>query len=432
MWPFKDKKHNDQKPEQKSLVLGTSHELGSFLIFGHHGAATASSALNLYNDSTAVSIPINMIAEAFASIEPVIKKQNIIIPEHPILDLLKKPSSFFTQSLFFEALAKNYLITANAYVVALGGVNRPPLELQPISPSNVSEVEGGQGLVARFIISGNSLSGSYEINKNNKSVRYFKGGLSEIKQIRGFSVKNNSLLRGQSLLISASAEVRQHILGNTHNVSMLERGGRLSVVFNLSDNLSQDDFLAAKENIKSQYGGASKAGEIGVTGGSKLDIKELGTNNKDMDFAKLQEMAKQAVALQYKVPLPLITTAASTFSNMREARLALYDDAVLPLADRIFGALTMLLMPRYGEDPTDVQITYDIDSITALSIRRNEELKLRRDLNLESLNEFRASIGREPVEGGDVVLAPATMVPVGTDLFTEDNDPDAGLLRDED
>lgn len=435
MWlPFR-KKSVTSKVESKSLVLGTSPELGSFLLLGHLGAATASSALSLYSKSTAVSIPVNMVAEAFASIEPVVRKDGKIITDHPVLDLLKKPSPFYTQDLFLETLGKHYLITGNAYVVALGGVNRPPLELQPISPANANDVEGDQGFVRNFIVSGNTLAGSYEINKNKRAVRYLAGNLKEIKQIRGFSVRNNSLLRGQSPLESASAEVRQHIMGNTHNVSLLERGGRVSLIFHFDEDLSQDDFEEVKDRVRSQYGGFSKAGEIGVTSGGKLNIEEIGVNNKDMDFANLQSMAKQAVALQYKVPLPLVTIQATTLNNYTVANLALYDDAALPLADRVYAGLTDLLMPRFGEDPVETQITYDLDTITALAIRRNEELKLRRDLNLESLNELRSTIGREPVQGGDQVLAPATMVPIGTDLFTIDNEPDPdiepGLARDE-
>jgi len=224
-------------------------------------------------------------------------------------------------------------------------------------------------------------------------------------------------------------------MGNTHNVSMLEKGGRVSLVFHFDEDLNPDDFEEVKQKVRTQYGGATKAGEIGVTSGGSLDIKEIGTNNKDMDFANLQNMAKQAVALQYRVPLPLITVSAATLNNYKEGKLALFDDAVLPLADRIYGGLSDLLLPRFGEDPSKTQITYDMDTITALAVRRNEELKLRRDLNLESTNEMREAIGREPVEGGDHILAPATMVPIGTDLFTEDNEPDQdvepGLARDE-
>jgi len=435
MWKPFGKKSQPTPIETKSKVLGTTTELGSFLMLGRNGATTATSALRLYDQSTAVSIPVNYIAEAFASIEPVIKRNGKIETDHPVLDLLRSPSPFFTQELFFETLGKHYLITTNAYIIALGGVNRPPIELQPISPSNTSDVEGSQGFVNSFIISGNTLPGSYLLERKGRQVRYLAGGLKELKQIRGFSTRHNSLLRGQSPLVSASQEVWQHIMGNTHNVSLLEKGGTMSLVFHYEEDLNNDDFEEVKDRVNSQYGGFTKTGTIGVTAGGKLEIKELGTNNKDMDFAKLQGMAKEAVALQYKVPLPLVTVQASTFNNYLQAKLALFDDAVLPLADRIYAGLTDLLMPRFGEDPAKVQITYDLDTITALASRRNEELKLRRELNFESLNEFREGIGREPVEGGDQVLAPATMIPIGTDIFTADNEPDPdiepGLARDE-
>ena len=69
--PFSWGKKQTEAIEQKSSgkVLGLSEELGSFLTFGAFGtAATPTSAMNLYNQSSAVSIPINYISEAFASI----------------------------------------------------------------------------------------------------------------------------------------------------------------------------------------------------------------------------------------------------------------------------------------------------------------------------------------------------------------------------
>ncbi len=419
MWPFKTKKKSSV--ETKSHVLGTSSELGSFLVFGQNGATTATSAMQLYSDSTAVSIPVNLVADAFASIEPVVKENGKIITGHPVLDLLNKPSPFFSQDLFFETIGKHYLITGNAYITALGGVNRPPIELQPISPANVSQVEGGQGFVENFIIAGNTLAGNYSVEKKRGQVRYLSGSLLEIKQIRAFSIRNNSLLRGESLLESASSEVRSHILGNEHNVNLLERGGRIYLVFNFVDNdMTQDDFAESKKKIDQAYG--KKGNTHVVTSGGEMEVTELGTNNRDMDFANLQKMAKEATALQFKVPLALINQDASTFNNVAASQLMLYDNATLPLADRIFGGLTDFLMPRYGEDPAKTQITYNMDTITALAIRRNEELKLRTDAKLETHNELRATfLGREPIDGGDQVLVPANMVPLGTDIFTDDN-----------
>lgn len=422
-----------RETKSSTKVLGLSEELGSFLAFGAVGTAvTPTSAMNLYNQSSAVSIPINFIAEAFAAINPVLKEGTEIITDHPILELLQTPSPFYTQDLFFENLAKNYLITGEAEIIAIGNINRPPIELQPINPKNVTINEGQGGLATSIIVSGETLTGAYKLDRRGRGVRYVRGNLSEVKQIRNYSTRDNSLIRGQSPLVSASAEVRQNIEGNNHNVSLLTNGGRVSLVFHFDEDLNDDDFQATKLRVDEQYSGTQNAGKIGVTAGGKLDIKEIGVNNRDMDFAMLQSMAKQAVALQYKVPLPLITVDATSFNNYKEAKSALYDDAVLPLASRIFGGMTDFLMPRYGLDPAKVRITYDIDQVTALASRRSEELKLRKELNIESVNEMRALIGREPVEGGDNILAPATMIPIGTDLFTDDNVPGRGIARDDD
>jgi len=435
-WPISFKE-SPAEPEEKSMVLGTSESLGSFLIFGQQSGQTPAGSLSLYEKSSAVSIPINMIADAFASIQPVIQFEDELIDKHPVLDLLNQPSPYYTRTLLFEMLAKDYLVTGETEIVGLGNINRPPVELQPISPKNVSVNEATNGINGMFIVSGNTVPGQYKLNRNRGRVRYLDGNLREIKQIRNYSTRNNSLLRGQSLLVSASKEALQHIKGGDHNISILDNGGRVSLVFHFDADLSQDDFEQTKKRVREQYGGTSKAGEIGVTAGGKLEIKEMGVNNKDMDFATLQSMARRAVALQYKVPLPLITTDATTFNNYKEARAALYLDAVLPVADRIFGGLTDFLMPRYGLDPNVHKITYDKTKIEALVQMALEQLKLRKEINIESDNELRGTVGRRPYKGGDVILKPANLIPAGTDIFAEpgedleEGEPDLSLARDD-
>ncbi len=412
MWPF----HKQQKPIEKKAVLGTSESLGAFMIFGTQGAETPTAALNLYEKSTAVSVPIIKVTSPFASIVPVLEQPDgTFLTKHPVLDLLQQPSPLYDRVLFFETLGKNYLITGESVFVALGNKNRPPLELQPLSPSNVSPIQGPGGIAGMYNVAGVTLAGSYKLD----SGRYFNGPLRELRFTRSFSTKNNGLLRGQSLLVSAAAEARQHILGNTHNVSLLEKGGRVSLAIHSDVDMEDDDFQTFKGNVRGQYGSATKAGEIWVTAGGKIDIKELGRTNKDMDFAKLQRMAMDAVALQYNVPLPLISNDKATFNNYQTSLLALYDNATLPLADRIFGDLSAFLLPRYKLDPMKYRITYDILSITALRMRVLEEIKLRKDIGFESDNELRGIISREPYRGGDQILKPANLIPAGTDVITD-------------
>lgn len=414
---------------ERKAVLGTSDALGSFLIFGASTATTPSGALGLYEKSSAVSIPINMITEPFKGLEPVLLVGDKKMPDHPVVRLLKKPSPYYTQELFLETLAKNYLVTNESPVVALGRPNAPPLELQPISPASVSVKEGPGGLVEQYLVSGNTLNGSYVPKREGVNrVRYLaeKGpNLREFLFMRGYSTRSNSLLRGQSKLVSAAKEVRQHILGGEHNVSLLEKGGRVSLVFHFEENFGEDDFKVTRDRVREQYGGAEKAGNIGVTSGGKMKIQEMGQNAKDMDFVNLQRMAIKAVALQYRIPLPLVVDENQTLDNFRQGKLALYDDAVIPLSQVIFGGLGELLLPRYGLDPAEARIAFDPDKVTALVTRRNEELLKRSQINVDTKNEMRALIGRESIGAeGDTLLVPATMVPLGTDLFTDDNERD--------
>ncbi len=407
--------------EQKMAVLGSSDSLGAFLIFGEtQSAQTASGAMSLYEQSTAVSVPINIIADHFSQIEPVLMFDGEFTPDHDVIRRLTQPSPDYTGTLFREALGKNYLIAGETECVALGGVTRPPVELVPINPREVSVIEGEDGRSAVFAVAGNTLTGAYTRKRAGNTVRFYQGNQLECKQIRNFSTKSHSLLRGQSLLVAASNEARQHILGGKHNVSLLKKGARPSLVMHYASDTSIDEFEESKATIEAAVSGYDNAGKVIVTEGGQLQVEQMSTSNVDMDFGKLQDMAKQAVALQYHVPLPLITTDATTLNNYQVALLALYDDAVLPLAGRIFGGLSDFLLPRYGLDPSRYRITYNPDQITALQARRLDELKVRSDLQIESDNELRELLGREPYEGGEVMRKPANLVPVGSDLFNDD------------
>jgi HK97 family phage portal protein len=418
-WPFSKKSAPDI--ETKSRVLGVNDALAKFILYGSKGGETPASAVELYNESSAVSVPINKIARAFSAIQPVLEvDDDQLTYDHDVIRLLQRPSPFYDGSLFMETLVKDYLITNECHIVGLGATNRPPLELQPISPKDSTPVVADSGLVNNWIISGLTLAGDYQMVRKGNTVKYLDGNLRELSVIRGYSTRDNALVRGQSLLVSAAAEARQHILGNKHNVSMLEKGGRLSLVFHYEGDYQTDDFETLKANVRSQYGGAESAGQIGVSAGGKLNIQELSVNNKDMDYAKLLRIAMDSVALQYDVPLPLVSNESNTFNNFGTAVLALYDFSVLPLADRLFAGLSAFLLPRYGLDPQKYRITYDILKINALRERVLNELKLRKDINIETDNELRRLIAREPYQGGDVILKPANLVPVGTDLETDE------------
>lgn len=405
-----------KKIEQKTI--GSKGSVMYDLLSHGHSSASDSYLLHLYDSSTAVSIPINYIADLFRGINPVIKSDDKIIRSHDVLALLKKPSPYFTKELFFEMMAKEYLICGSSYLVMIGNINFKPSELNPVSCTTTT-VDHSGAYPLSIEVNGNVLTGSYKTRIIDQVARYFKDELTEIAQMRSYSTKNNSLVEGDSPLKSAVKEAEQHILGNKHNIKQLKKDGKLSQHFHFEDDMDTDQFDEQRARIRDEYGG-TESDSIAVTSGERLKIEQFGVNNKDMDFAILQQMAMQSIAKAYKVPLPLLGVG-STFDNYKTSKIALYDDAILPLADNIFGFLTRILMPRFGLDPDEYKITYDVDDIEALKIRRQEEMTFRKNLGIENDNELREAIGKEKYPEGDTFYKPANLIPVGSDIFKEED-----------
>jgi HK97 family phage portal protein len=351
-----------------------------------------------------------------------------------VLELLKRPSPFFDGCLFAEVMAKNYLVTGEAFFIGVGPITRPPLQLQPVSPANVQDTILDTSAVVAWNVTQDIYNDRFAaVEEGALSVRYLDNlEQKELQQIRNFSTKNSSMVRGQSPLVSASKEVRQHILGGAHNVSLLEKGGRLSLVFHYDEDLQEDDFNETQKRVRAQYSGADNAGKIVVSSGPSMTVTELGKNNLEMDFAELQKMIRKVVAQVYHVPLPLVDTSSQTFNNYGTAKTALYDDAVSPLAKRLYAGYGELLLPRYDLDPAKVQISFDADQVDALRTRRNEELKLRREVNVETTDELRAGLGLgdyEPNEDpGGTIMVQSSLTPLGEDPLGDEGEDIPGAV----
>lgn len=415
-----------EKPEIKSggRVSQIPIQRGSLLdmIFGD-GRMTPQAAMQFYRSSSSVAIAVDMIADEVEHLMPVIQMEDgKYIQDHDLLRMLKSPNGFDNWAGFIGAAARNYLLTRECFFYAGGGVSRPPLEMFSVKPQTISSIENAVDKYPQsFLITEGRAHGNYARIEKAKKINYYDGGLREVFRVHGYSSRVDES-RADSPLEAVALEARQQIQGRVHNLSLLENGGRLSLIVQFKDYLAEDEQIARKDRINAALAGAGNAGRIAVVSASDMQIHEAGTNNKDMDYAELDAVAREALFLRYKIPLPLVSNDASTDNNMEHAVFHLYDRAVLPLADVLLDGLGRMLLPRYGIDPQRASLTYNPESIEALVARRVDMLLARQKLGVETINELRAQLpNREPLEGGDTLYQASTLVPVGTDLFTDDN-----------
>lgn len=415
-----------EKPEIKSggRVSEIPIQRGSLMdmIFGS-GRMTPQAAMEFYRTSSSVAIAVDMIADEVEHLEPVIRTEDgKYIQDHDLLRLLKSPNGFDNWSGFIGASARHYLLTRECFYYGGGGVSRPPLEMFAVKPQTISTIENAADRYPQvFMVTDGRASGTYTRLEKARKVNYFDGNLRELFRVHGFSSRTDET-RADSPLEAVALEAKQQIQGRVHNLALLDNGGRLSLIVQFKDSMGEDEHIARKDSLNRSLAGASNAGKIAVVSSADMVIHEAGTTNKDMDYAELDAVAREALFLRYKIPLPLVDNKAATDNNMAHAVFQLYDRCVLPLADVLLGGLGRFLLPRYGLDPARARLTFNPESIDALVARRVEMLLDRQKLGVETINELRAQLpNREPIEGGDTLYQPSTLVPVGTDLFTDDN-----------
>jgi len=413
----------------RTITLDNLSEFESCAFTGE--TITPQKAFKIYRENSSVATAVDMIADAFEQIKPIIEMSDgSIIDSSPILDLLRNPNPYMTWSDIAGRIAKHYLLTNQTHFYSMGTTTLPPQEVHPIKPTGISVTTGGQEYVQTFHVGQGVASGQYnqELAKQ-RIMRYFSGPLKELYRISGFSSFPTDGT-ADSPLQAAALETQQQLKGRVHNVKLLENGGKLSllIVFKDEVTLNDDQHTARTKRINETFAGPEKSGKIGVMSGSDIQsVTDFGMNQKDMDYVKLDEISGRAIYFRYKIPLALVSVSASTFNNLETGNEMLYDNAVLPLANKMFSGLSRFLLPRYGKDTNQMRITYNPDSLQPLKNRRLKEMKERKANGIETTNELRESLSnREPVDGGDVIYQPATMVPLGTDM----ND-DGGGFDDE-
>lgn len=435
------RRDSEPEPEQKSSVV-PYYSLGTFTdqslygyALGFGGELNFKRAYHFMETNSSLSLAINKITDAVEMIQPVLRMPDGKVDEqHEILDLLRQPNDHETLMDLVGRLAQDWLLTHNAIFVAIGNLNAPPSSLYSVPMHHVSiKKDKGDGFPSEYKILEGPVKGTYRRQNEDdrprrrrrgveRRIRYVADNLRELYHIRGRNTRGNSLV-GTSPVQALALEIQQQILSRKHNLAVLRQGGRLSLVAIFKDTMNQDQHNERHQSVNEQIGGADNAGKIAVLSDRELELKEMGKTNKDMDFLNLDNMAFKTIMNTYNVPLPIVLTDAATDSNVSHSIGMFYDNAVIPAHERVMNGLSRLLVPRFQLALGQYRLTHNAEEIPALLQRRLEQIKNRKELNLETPNELREMLpNREPLgPEGDVVYQPATLVAMGADQFTDDN-----------
>jgi HK97 family phage portal protein len=243
-------------------------------------------------------------------------------------------------------------------------------------------------------------------------------GFSELKHIKLWNPLDDYY--GLSPMSAAAVEVDQFNMSSKHNVNLLQNGARPSgaIIFKPQDdagfavNLTESQRQQLLTDMNNRFAGSKNAGRPMLLEGD-FDWKEMGLSPKDMDFANLKHMSATDIALCFGVPSQLVGVPDSqTYSNVAEARLALYEETIIPHLRKVASDLNEWLVPMFDERLT---LEFDIDSIPALSERVKRTYENVTSAVREGImtrNEARQQLNLEPIEGADLKFIPENAIKI--------------------
>ncbi len=314
---------------------------------------------------------------------------------HELVKLLKSPNPNQGGTELFESIFSFLLISGNSYLETVGDDLSSPRELWSMRPDRIRVIPGVHGVPEAYRYSVNGKHIDFKVDPVT--------GRADILHIKNFHPLNDWY--GMSSLEAAAISIDQHNDAARWNASLLQTSGRPSgaIIYNPSgdspsDVMTEDQRNNLKLEMEDFFSGADNAGRPMVLEGG-LDWKEMALSPKDMDWLAGKDVSAREIALAFNVPAQLIgINGSQTYANFGQARLALYDDAVLPMLNHIVDELNNWLCPQFGDD---ISISYDIDNIEALSPRRKEMWDRVNGASFMTLNEKRIVMGLEAIEGGD-------------------------------
>ncbi len=375
-----------------------------------------------YKENAIVYRCVNEIANGAASIPFCVYQGDIKLEAHPLISLLARPNPLQAGVEYFQSLYSYLLLSGNSYALQ-SDVNGAPRELHILRPDRI-EIEPSSTAIPK----------SYKYKLGQEVVRTYPAdpvtGAAEVKHFKLWNPLDD--YQGLSPLAAASISIDQNNMVSKHNIALLANGARPSgaIVFKPADDagnrlmLSDGQREQLQSDLANRFKGVNNAGRPMLLEGD-FDWKEMGMSPKDMDFMSQANMTAKDIALCFGVPSQLIGIPdAQTYANVQEARLALYEETIIPLARRIESDLNEWLAPAFGDD---ISISYDIDAIPAMTERRRrvyENVTAAVRDGIISRNEARDRLGLEPISGGDEVFIAANLFPLGGPEVAEDEGQD--------
>lgn len=313
---------------------------------------------NGYISNSVANRCINLISQCVCSVSVDIFENEIELKNERLTNILKNPSRGMTKSDFLQHIVKSLMISGNSYIKYQKNNLGEIIALIPLRSDRISIVSDNVGNPVQYIYTNGANTEYFDIDQFN--------GADDILHIKLFNPIDD--IYGISPLFTARFAIDQYNEAISWNKALLQNGARPSGALVVESNdLTDDQFDRLKNQITSEFTGGRAAGKVMILEGG-LRWQEMGVSPKDMDFIETKHSAARDIALSFGVPVNLIGIQGdNTYSNMVEARVAFWEETILPICGMIYEKIQTFINLNENRN---ILIKIDTDSVSVLTEKR--------------------------------------------------------------
>lgn len=336
----------------------------------------------------------------------ILKKRALVeIEDTELHMLLDRPNPMQSYSSFITEVIAFGKLTGNRYIYGIApesGANAGKYKEMYVMPSQMMEIVSG-GIMQPVK--------SYRIQYNGE-VDIPAEQICHIKDFNPYYDGTGSHLYGQSPLRAGLRSMTTNNEAVQTGVKYLQNQTARGVLMSEEGDINEVQAQQLKDKFRSAHQGSNNAGDIIITP-KKLSWVNFGLNASDVSLIEQYNASIKDLCNIYHVPVQMLNnTDASTYNNMKEAKKALYQNAVIPELCKIRDELNRWLAPQFGEK---LCIDFDFSVIPELQEETEKVVSQMSQAWWLTPNEKRMAMNYGEDEESDILndyYIPANLIPV--------------------
>ena len=323
-----------------------------------------------------------------------------------LYEILQKVNPYWTARRLFQMSELSLCLWGSAYwFMDRGGKGGEPREIWWARPDKVKVVSHPTNYISHF---------EYDIGSG---------------QVMKFSREETLWLRypnpideyaGLSPLAAARIAADTSTNAMRSNAKMFENGMQVAGVVSpkIGEQWTDQQALDISESIQRRLVGPNRAHRWVVLK-RETQFQPLSISAKDAEYIAALNWSFETVCRVYGLS-PDLLGGKTTFSNSAEARMALWEDTMKPECSFFADEITEQLLPLF---PGQADIAeFDLTTVGVLQeaeLSKWSRWKEQIEKGAKTVNEYRVSIGDDPLLWGDDWYSPSSLVPIGGPMAAE-------------